>query len=495
MGPDRPALTDGDKLRTWGTFRHNAAGYARWLRDRGIGAGDRVALFCSNRPEFVELFLACAWVGAVAMPVNTRLAPPEVAYQLQDAEASLALAEPAFHEMLTAAAPDLSCATIDAALSEAAMSQSPLGDLHPVATDHTLGLFYTSGTTGRPKGVRLSHGNMLANSANIAPQLGFSPDDVHLHAAPMFHLADLGAFFGQLYAGAAQHVFMGSFDPDRALSLIETHRVTTTMLAPTMIGMLLRAPTIDDRNLSSLRTITYGGAPIADRVMRDAMDRLPGDLVQGFGQSEATQTVCYMSGDEHRRALGNPALLRRCGRPIPGIQVRIVDDRDAALPAGETGEVVVRGATVMTGYWNRPEETAETLRNGWLHTGDVGFLDEEGFLTLVDRKKDMIVTGAENVYSPEVENAVASHAAVAECAVIGIPDDEWGESIHAVVQLKPGNDLSDADLEAHCRDQIAGFKVPRSWSFTNEMPKTAFGKIQKTALRAPFWEDKDRQVN
>ena len=428
-------------------------------------------------------------------PVNTRLAAPEVGYQLEDAGVSLALCEPGHVALLQAAAPDVPRLEIGDGLDQQISEATERPPLALVPADHTLGLFYTSGTTGSPKGVMLSHSNMLANSANIAPQLGFCADDVHLHLAPMFHLADLAHFFGHLFGGAAQHVFMAGFDPSGALKAIADHGVTTTMLAPTMIGMMLRAPDVADHDLSSLRAVTYGGAPISESLMREAMAVFPGDLIQGFGQTEATQTVCYMLGDDHRRALDNPALLRRCGLPIPGIQVAILDAADRPLPVGETGEVAVRGATVMTGYWNLPDATAETLRNGWLHTGDVGHLDAEGFLTLVDRKKDMIISGAENIYSPEVENAVASHPAVAECAVIGVPHEKWGEQVHAVVELKAGASAPEAELEVHCRERIAGFKVPKSWSFVDAMPKTAFGKIKKSDLRDPWWSGKDRAVN
>jgi len=492
--PETVAILDAEHAITWGAFRDRVQRLASVLMHEGVEPGERVALLIPNRPAFVECLLACAWIGAVAVPVNTRLTAAEIRYQLDDSGALLALCEPVLAALVAEASPDLPRRVIGADLDHRIEAAGP-ADLVAVDANHTLGLFYTSGTTGAPKGVMLSHNNMLANSANIAPQLGFGADDVHLHAAPMFHLADLAAYFGQLYASSAAHVFLAAFDPDEALALIERHGVTTTMLAPTMIGMLLRADTLDKRDLSSIRLITYGGAPIADSVLRAAMATFPGDLAQGFGQTEATQTVCYMSGDEHRQALDNPGLLRRCGRPIPGVQVRIVDADDKPVPTGESGEVVVRGATVMAGYWNRPEATAETLRNGWLHTGDVGFLDEEGFLSLVDRKKDMIITGAENVYSPEVENAVASHPDVAECAVIGVPDDTWGERVHAVVQRIDGGSVELADLEAHCRERIAGFKVPKSWSFVDTMPKTAFGKIQKNALRQPWWEGKGRAVN
>lgn len=499
--PGKSALIDDARPRDWAMVRDRVRSLAGLLSSRGIGQGDRVAILMANRPEFAETMLACAWLGVIAVPVNTRLAAPEVTYQLDNAGARFAFFDASNADLLQAAEPGLPSLSVGDEMEAAIAAASPVMDLAMVPPDHTLGLFYTGGTTGLPKGVMLSHNNMLANSANIAPQLGFAGDDVQLHAAPMFHLADLGATFGHLFGGPAKHVFMPAFDPDKALALIEQHGVTSVMLAPTMIGMLLRAESIGSRDLSSIRIITYGGAPIADSVMREAMQVFPGDLVQGFGQTEATQTVCYMLGDEHRRALDDPGLLRRCGRPIPGIQVRILDDEDTVQPTGATGEVAMRGATVMTGYWNMPEATAEALRNGWLHTGDIGMLDDEGFLTLIDRKKDMIVTGAENVYSPEVENAVASHPAVAECAVVGIPDERWGETIHAVVQLKPSADADAPDavdssvLEAHCRERIAGFKIPRSWAFVDELPKTAFGKIQKNALREPFWKGRDRQVN
>jgi acyl-CoA synthetase (AMP-forming)/AMP-acid ligase II len=340
----------------------------------------------------------------------------------------------------------------------------------------------------------LTHQGVFANAALLIPAVGYCADDVSLHVAPMFHVADFCASFAQLMAGG-RHAFVPRFEPEVVLGAVERHRVTNMILIPAMIQTLIHHPAIGDYDLSSWRLLFYGGAPIADEMLARCFEVLPCGLAQGYGQTEATHTISILTEDDHRRALEDPRLLRSCGRPLPGVHVRVTGDDGAPVPAGEIGEIVVRASHVMKGYWNRPEETADALRGGWLHTGDLGTLDGDGYLALVDRKKDMIVSGGENVYSAEVENALAGHAGVAEVAVIAVPDEALGEHVHAVIvpatDAKPDEDA----LRDHCRRTIAGYKVPRSFEFVDALPRTAAGKVRKEILREPHWRDRDRRVS
>jgi acyl-CoA synthetase (AMP-forming)/AMP-acid ligase II len=321
----------------------------------------------------------------------------------------------------------------------------------------------------------------------------YTPRDVHLHAAPMFPLADLGYAIAALAAGSA-HAFLPRFAPEAFFECIARTGASATLLAPAMIAALVQAPALAAADLRSWRRLMYGGAPIAAPVLEAALAQLPCALIQGYGQTEATHTITTLTDADHRRIATQPGLALSCGRPAPGVTVALFDESDHAVPAGAPGEVCVRAATVMPGYWRRPVETAAALRGGWLRTGDVGRLDESGYLTLLDRRKDMIVSGAENIYSVEVENALAAHQAVAEAAVIAVPDARWGERVHAVVALAPGRTATADELQAHCRTLIGGYKLPRSIEFVAALPRSATGKIRKDMLRAPHWEGRARQI-
>jgi long-chain acyl-CoA synthetase len=310
----------------------------------------------------------------------------------------------------------------------------------------------------------------------------------------MFHLADLGYCWTMLLVGGA-HAFLPQWSPAAFLATVERTHATFTLLAPAMIGALVRAPELGRHDLSSLRRLMYGGAPITEDTLRRALATLPCELWQGYGQTEATHTICTLTASDHRRAPEHPQLLRSCGRPIIGVHVRVVDAGERPVAPGATGEIIVRAPTVMRGYWNRPEETAETLRGGWLRTGDLATVDDAGYLYLLDRKKDMIITGGENVYSAEVENVLAAHPAVLESAVIAVPDDIWGERVHAIVVLAPDRSASEAELVAHCRRFIGGYKLPRSFEFRAALPRTSAGKIPKSVLREPYWTGRARHIH
>ncbi len=492
IAPDAPALIAADgTASSWGQMRQRVGAAAQRLREARIGALDRVALLAANSPAYAEVILAVASLGAVVVPLNWRLTAGEIAEQLADSGLALLLFDAAHAELAAAATSLAKCRTERIEEIGHGDTRSSLAP-DTVDADHPLGIFYTGGTTGRTKGVVLTHGNLAANARNVATQVKYRADDVHLHVMPMFHLADLGAFFCQLLQGGA-HVFLPHFRPELFLDCIKLRRITTCVLAPTAIQALFAADAIARRDLSSWRLLWYGGSPITDDTLRRALTSFRGDLVQGYGQTEATHTISLMSADDHRSALTRSELLSSCGRPIPGVEVKLIDD-EGQVRAGAVGEIAVRGATVMKEYWNRPAETAAALRGGWLHTGDLAQSDESGRLTIVDRKKDVIVSGAENVFSAEVENALAAHPAVAECAAFAVPDDRLGERVHAAIVLRPGAAADGVALAAHCRERIAAYKTPRSFEFHAALPKTAFGKVQKALLREPHWRGRARRV-
>ncbi len=493
--PGAPAIwLAAGKCRSWAEVRARMDQLADALRDHGVGPGDRIGLLSTNRPEFLELLLAASRMGAVTVPFNYRLAPAELAYQIDHADLALCFVEDACRGSYDAAAPACPTEILEsAAIDEWIACGALTPNMQDLPAGAPLGIFYTGGTTGLPKGVVLSHDNFLANAVNVTGRVPYGPADVHLHAAPLFHLADLGATFNALLVGGS-HAFASQFRPPEILEQIQAHGVTAMLLAPTMIGMLVRDPAIATADTSSMRLLNYGGSPITDDLLREAMARLDCDFNQGFGQTEATQTITLLSAEDHRTALERPDLLRSCGRPIGSVAVRVVDGDDRPLPPGETGEIAVYGPTVMTGYWRQPEITAETLRGGWLHTGDIGLRDHDGLLRLVDRKKDMIVSGGENVYSTEVENALTDHPDILEAAVFAVPDKDLGERVHATLVLQPGKSLTLETVQGHCRAQIAGYKIPRSIAIADALPKTAAGKVQKADLRAAHWNRKDRNV-
>ena len=496
--PEHTAILDeGGARRSWAECRERVDRLASVIAARGVGAGDRVAILALNGPHYLEASLAVARLGAILQPMNIRLSGTELAHQRADAEPKLLLLSEALGELASGFAADLPTIFVDGgdgrALEALIAAAEPLAEPYPVAGDDTLGIFYTSGTTGEPKGVMITHNNVLSNAAFLVPVVGYAADDVTLHAAPMFHVSDFCASFAQLIAGG-RHCFVPRFDPEAVLAAIERYRASNLILIPVMINALIAHPEVARRDLSSWRFLFYGGSPIAAETLRRCFEVLPCELVQSYGQTEATHTISVLGAEDHRRASEKPELLGSCGRPLPGVQVRIGDDEDRPLAAGEAGEILVRAPNVMKGYWNKPEATTETLRGGWLHTGDIGIRDAEGYLSLVDRKKDMIISGGENVYSAEVEHALASHAAVAECAAIAVPDERLGERVHAVVVLRQNTAPAPEELQDHCRHAIAGYKIPRSFEFVEALPRTGIGKVRKSLLRRPYWQDTDRQI-
>ncbi|MBC3191283.1 long-chain fatty acid--CoA ligase [Pseudonocardia sp. C8] len=501
--PQLAATVFGDRTRTWAQCRDRVARFAGALRSLGVRPGDRVAILALNRDDYHEFQLAVPWAGGVGVPVNTRWSVEEIAFSLTDSGTRVLVVDDTFVDLVPAVldhAPVVEtviyCGDGDA--PGALQSYETLIAEHDPVPDAGRGgddlaaIYYTGGTTGRPKGVMLSHANLLSSALGTAATEHFLvPGGRFLHAAPMFHLADGAAWVARNLLGGT-HVIVSGFTPAGVAAAIAEHQVTDILLVPTMIQMLVDSPEAAQHDLSSLRRLFYGASPISEAVLERAAARLPDtEFSQLYGMTELAPVCTILTPADHAR----PELRRAAGRAAPHGSVRVVDEYDEPLPPRSVGEIVARGPHVMLGYWDRPEETATALRGGWMHTGDGGYLDEEGYLFVVDRIKDMIVSGGENVYSAEVENALARHPAVASCAVIGVPDEQWGERVHAVVVTAPDASVTPDELRSHCRELIAGYKCPRSVEFVDALPMSGAGKILKRELRAAHWGGADRNVS
>lgn len=492
--PDDTMTIFGDRVRTVRESAERISALAGALREVGVTAGDHVGILALNSDRYHEFLLAVPWADAVVVPVNIRWSAAEIAYSLQESRTRVLFVDDTFAPMLPelrAKAPALGTVVFcgDGNQPESTLSyedlvagSAPIPDARR-GGDAPFGIFYTGGTTGHPKGVVLDHDGVIVSAlGTLATGEFVSPRGRYLHAAPMFHLADIAGWIGGLLVDAT-HVIVPAFTPDGVLAAIARHRVTDCLLVPTMIQMVVDAPEVSTHDLSSLRNVLYGASPISEALLDRARDAFPAaGFIQAYGMTELSPVATVLSHADH----DEPALRRSAGRAAPHAEVRIVDADDNEAPRGTVGEIVVSGDHVMRGYLGRDDETATALRGGWMHTGDAGYMDERGYVFIVDRIKDMIITGGENVYSAEVENVLARHPAVASCAVIGVPDDQWGERVHAVVVLQPGSNTTEDDLRALCREQIAGYKVPRSVEFTDALPLSGAGKILKRELRARY---------
>jgi acyl-CoA synthetase (AMP-forming)/AMP-acid ligase II len=492
--PTANACVFGHRRTSFQDLRERVARLAAGLRSVGVGAGDRVGMLALNSDRYLEYLYGTWWVGGVLNPVNIRWTPAEIAFALNDCDTRVLLVDDAFASSVAAIQRMSKClATVihvtDHPPSDGMIGYEALLDRVPPCEDAHRGegdlaaILYTGGTTGNPKGVMLTHDNLALNALSVLAVTfrGFEP--TALHCAPLFHVAGI-SFVVQLGLRMGRHVFMPTFDTRDALRLIESERVTETFMVPTMIHRLLHDPSFHLFDTSSLRNMLYGAAPIHVELQRRLQNALPHvGLVQLYGQTEAGPVVSALNPEQHRSDEGPPLRLESAGRAIAAVEVRIVDGDDRELPCGEIGEVCIRGAGTMLGYLNQPELTAATMRDGWLHSGDVGYLDADGYLFVVDRIKDMIISGGENVYSAEVEKALLRHADVSMCAVIGKPDEQWGERVHAVVVRTANGIATAAELIEHCRTLIAGYKCPRSIEFRDQLPTSAAGKLVKHQLR------------
>lgn len=503
--PTRIATICGDRKRTFAQVGERVAKLAGALRGLGLKTGDRAAVLALNSDRYLEYVLAVFWAGGVVNPVNTRWSDAEIVYSINDAGASILLVDDQFAP--AAARFGSQCETVRQVIhgGEQATPESmhnyeaildaaaPIEDVRR-SGDELAGLFYTGGTTGFPKGVMLSHTNIWMGAMALVIQDVLPDGAIFLHAAPMFHIGDFALMIGQLTRGGT-HVFIPSFTPVGLMEAVAKYQVTDMMLVPTMIQMWVDHPQIGDFDQSSARRVLFGAAPISEPLVERAQRVMPNiSFMQAYGMTEAAPTITVNPPYYYSREGFKEGKSASQGRAAYTLEVRIVDEDDREVPRGEIGEIIMRGANVMKGYWNKPKETAEALRNGWLHSGDAGYMDADGFVFIVDRVKDMVISGGENIYSMEVENAIGKHPAVATCAVIGIPHEQWGEAVHAVVVRKAGIEIEPDGLIAHCKTLIAGYKCPRSIEFRDALPLNGAGKILKTALREPYWKDKKNKV-
>jgi len=490
------AIEHAEQRLTYDDFYRMVECGARKLRALDVQPGDRIAILMLNSPAYLDLYFSPAMAEALIVPLNTRWHINEINFTLSDSGSKILFVDEKFAPLVPQIRADVPGVERFVYLGE---GECPDGltdwrTVTPAAVEFAepdendvAGLFYTSGTTGGPKGAMLTHRNLYSNAIHglLAGHL-FGPGK-WLHAAPMFHIADAGAIYALTLCGAT-HCFIPTFDPAAALRAIERHRITLILLVPTMINMLVNHPDCSKCDLTSLRRVIYGASPMPLSLLRQAMDALGCEFVQAYGMTEVSPLLTCLPAADHRfdntDAQFTP--VKSAGRPVPGIEMRVVDHNDRDLPACQPGEIIARGPNVMKGYWKRPEISAEVLRGGWMHTGDLGAFDEEGFLYILDRKKDMIKTGSENVYSPEVESVLCAHPCVLEAAVIGIPDPTWGETIRAVIVKRPDAALCERELIAWCRDRLTHFKCPTSVVVTDTLPKGGTGKIQKNVLRDRF---------
>lgn len=472
-----------------------AAGLYHHLRVR---PGETVAMYGVNSDWYLEHLLAVAWLGAVVNPINFRWNLDEVAHALEESETVALFIDDCFaehadwllDECMTVRMP-VYCGdgeTPEGCIgSEELMSnQEPIPDAQ-ASGDDLFGIFYTGGTTGPPKGVCLSHSNVCTSALSLLGEGCMTDGAVGLHAAPMFHQDDLMLVTSLLLRGGC-HVMLPEFRPDRALSLIQEHGITDLLLAPVMLQSLVDAPNFGNYDTCSVRAVYYSASPASEALLERAMAALPhAGFTQVYGMTETSSVMSVLPPADHDADGRAAGLWRSAGRAGLHAQIQIVDENGQPVPSGEAGEIVARGPGVMQGYLKRPTETANALRGGWIHTGDIGRFDEAGYLFIIDRANDMIISGGKNVYSAEVENAVSLHPAVASCAVIGIPCESRGESVHAVIVLKDGTHLDENALIEHCSHLIAGYKCPCSLETVEALPISSTGKVLKNELRAQHW--------
>ena len=484
---ESPAVVCQDNRRTYAELGSRCRRLAGAMPKLGLAPHDRVGVIALNSDRYLELYLGLPAAGYVLVPVNSRLAPAEMRAILDDAGVSVVFADADYpgaagvSQVLTM--PD------DYEDLIATADEMPLGD--GVAEDDLAALFYTSGTTGAPKGAMHTHRGLVSSSLHFMATWPFDRQTRWLVASPMFHTGGILATLATVWAGGT-HVIMPRFDPDLAVDLIEREAVTHTLLVPTMLAAAAGAQLARPRNVSSLRYLSHGASPISAETLRRTRQAFPGaELLHVYGTTETTPITTLLPHEE--RILDTP-LVRSCGQPAVGVEIRILDAALDDLPPRTVGQIAVRSPSVMAGYWRKPHETAEVMRGDWYLSGDLGYRDQDSYIYLVDRVKDMIVSGGENIYSTEVEDALATHPAVEEVAVFGVPDPRWGESVYAIVFCR--GPVTPGELIAHCREQIAGFKVPRCIELRTEpLPKSAAGKILKRELREPHWAGQQAQVS
>jgi fatty-acyl-CoA synthase len=512
--PKKKAIVCGENRWEYQAFDERVGRLAQHLRSSGIMKNDQVALLHPNCHYFLESYYAIARIGATSIPINYRLSPGEIAFVLRDSEAKALIADPIFEKQVTAIRKEMDGIlqilwtrdgikerdsrdlNYEEAIGKAAAAHLPEG----LAEEEGIAqIYYTSGTTGRPKGVMLSHKNVCTHALGTIGEFHLTDRDVWVHVAPLFHLADAWATWAITWVGGT-HVIVREFDPRKILETFEREKITITNLIPTMLNLMVNHPEARKFDYGSLRVLLSGGAPIAPEVVKKIVETFQCDYVQTYGMTETSPYLTLSILKDHLTKLSYEDQLRfksKTGREFLGVEMKVVDVNGLEVKKNEkdVGEIIVRGDSVTQGYWKLEKETKESIRDGWLYTGDMAVMDEEGYVTIVDRRKDMILTGGENVYSTEVENVLYAHPSILECAVVGVPDATWGEAVKGIVVLKPGFQSTEKEIIQFCKDKIAHFKAPRSIDFVETLPRTGSGKIHKKGLREKYWEGRDKRVH
>ncbi len=498
-----PAVIMDDEVTTYAQLDRRSSKVANGLIGLGVKAGDRVGYLGKNTDAYFEILFGTVKARAALVGLNWRLAGPEIAYILNHSRTKVLFVGPEFEGLIESIRAELPNVETIVALGgqhnawpayESWRFAQNDADPHLPAVPHDDAIqLYTSGTTGLPKGVQLTNGNYraLLASGSQAGYADWGPSDVNFVCMPVFHVA--GANIGILgLASGCPNVVLRDVDPGVILQLIERHRINKMFLVPAVVNFLLLHPDVKTRDLSSLNLIVYGGSPIAEDTIRSAKDLLDCDFVQLYGMTETCGAGTFLPPEAHDPDKGK---LRSCGIPAPGVAIKVVDDAGEPVATGDVGEILIKGDMVMKGYWQNADATGKSVVDGWMRTGDAGYRDKDGYLFIYDRVKDMIVSGGENIYPAEVENALFAHPNVADAAVIGVPDEKWGEAVKAIVVLKPGTSLGEQELCDFARTRIAGYKAPKSVDFVETLPRNPSGKVLRRELREPYWEGVDRQVN
>lgn len=482
--PQRLAVVAGNRQLTFAEVNQRANQLVQLFADLGLKKGDCVALLAKNEPEYFELQVATMRAGMTLLPMNFRLALPELEYLISDASPSLLVSGAEFAEAAGQLLVEHKMALGED--YERLLAGNDAGNSYPplLSAEAAFALLYTSGTTGRPKGAVLSNQALYSRINSFLFELGIRSDDRFLQCLQFFHIANTTSL-SYTYVGAT-NVIVKDFDPLEVLKLIPEYRISVVLWVPTMINHIVNLPDVDKADFSSLRTVYYGGSPIPPVTLSKAITLLRCGFIQTYGMTE-TSSITFLRAADHDPET-HPGRLSSAGTAALGMEFRVVDDADVDVRRGEVGEIICRGANVMDGYLNNPEATREAMKNGWMHTGDMGHQDTYGYLFVTDRKKDMIVSGGENVYPREVEDVLHEHPDVLEAAVIGVPDEKWGERVHAVLVAKTGATLDADAVLAFARTKLAGYKVPKSSQIERQLPKNANGKVLKTILREPWWK-------
>jgi fatty-acyl-CoA synthase len=512
--PQKQAIVCGRKRWTYQELYDRVSRLSRSLKAFGMRKDDKVAILHPNCHSFLEAYYGIAQIGATSVPINYRLSPREIAFILQDSESKILISDPMFQKSVDSIREEIPRIekilwTGEGRIGEGsrdfnyedALSQANSDVIPPIHMDDEdiAQIYYTSGTTGRPKGVMLTHKNVMTHALGTIAEVRLTDRDIWIHVAPLFHLADAWATWAMTWVGGT-HVLVREFDPKTVLETMEREKVTVTNLIPTMLNLMVNHPEVGKYDYSNLRVLLSGGAPIAPEVVRKIIQTFKCDYIQTYGMTETSPYLTLSILKDHLTKLSYEDQLHfksKTGREFIGVELKVVNDRGEEIKKDEkeVGEIIVKGDIVTKGYWKLPEETEKSIKDGWLYTGDMAVMDEEGYVTIVDRKKDMILTGGENVYSTEVENVLYMHPAILECAVVGVPDQKWGEAVKGIVVLKPGQKSTEKEIIQFCKDRMAHYKTPKLIDFIDALPRTGSGKIHKKGLRDKYWEGYEKKVH